>query len=1759
MANPFDQFDEPSMQGNPFDQFDEVEKPKAGFGVAFKKALASAGNAMESAISLPAGALANYAGFQEQGDEIFRTMDANREARNKWANPDNLETTAGQDILGMAASFPAQVFAMPGQAAEKGMDLIQRGEPLSTAIPATLADAGMNAAGVGPMQAAKTFLGRAAIGTAGNVALGAGSDAATQLLATKDTTKAAYDPYDPRRRFQDALVGGITQGFMGERPTAPKTPSKGLNTLSALDALAEAKKVVAEPAPVVTPEQLHLFDQFEERSPISPYQTEMAPDMWRVDENGIPIRADLSMEVQNLQQPLQRNLFGDELDVNFPRDPNKPLDMETGDIPGTERFSDPVQFRNDPEGQRPLTEAIDMMPEGVRNRVNGKFAEGTTRQSALDLLRGELPASPDLEVARMDAETAQWLEANKRPPVEKTPLGSKARKAALARVGRAKGQGGGVTTDIFGRTPERSGKLHDVAEFLPYRFQVLEAMPNKDVFTGEQLRSALNREGVSAQEKHVLTLAWDIARSETGTAPDGSLFVGKAKATEFVDALNTITEKYSLSKTPSDEYATYGLDRLGRDAGERWEPIPRNEWTEAQRQENIDYNVFPERKVQTSAGVEPATNVWGNESDLSSQSRNHFDDPQYVGHTRNFKEDGVRHVVEIQSDLLQKAPPEGGVFQEFHGIPDSMLQDRFDTLTRKIEQARKLGIDDEDLYNQKAQLRAELTTRTEAASKANTIKGLQKNWHVRLIREELADAARQRETSVRFATADTMAKVEGWENKAEYWRGLAKDMLRQVKAIDEMIERNPARNSELLSADRVHYLKEAQDAGQKVLDMEKSGKKFDEQVQGIYDRYQKDVAKYLKSIGGKEVTDAQGHTWLEVPVDQSRKRPIMFGQRGAVLFDWKQKPEMDQLKKVAGIRERLANFIPTNATPDDVVAVAKGMKDVDQNVAQRAINTFTKGGLYQAEKTNNPIIKFTVDKVLNADRLARADVRDYIHDSLAPAMRDLSKAEMTEIATVLNHADKVQVPVTPEFLRNQGFSEKQIAFAEAHRQTMDASFDAINRAREAAGLDPISKRVAYAAMNFTGDYRKLVYTLDEDGNKTVVGAIGAKTAWGLKGIEKQLKKANPEYVIEAKPRYMGGNAGEKGGSAVLAVQQALSLLAENDPNTKAFLDVMEQIKTSEAYDYLNTRSHTKAKKGVFGAEGRKPWESAEQNAKDFMDAQLQYAEAALKWGHLSDAANDVKKVLASDVDMPNAKQWSEQYLQNALGINPSATGRAFEKAVNQFWESSGIGRTIPAKTQMYSRKAVNTMLLGLNPGFLAANLVQPMLSLPAMTTFLKGRGIDALTTGYDSTFKAGLTLFKEKVGKLSDLEQAAVKYAHDNHVFGSDLVDTSNISRKNAEFYLDKTGNFLASNVESGTRKLVYYSFVHMLNDNGLGRDFGLAQNLTDIAMNNYSPVERPQVFNALGPVGDLAANLSSFKHNELSRLAMFAREVGNDANAAPFLMQIATQVAAAGMTGTIAFAEADWLYRQITKAFGAPDSLSRVVIDFSEGLTENAKGKYLASHGVFSALGIDMSKRLGISDVIPDSLPEAMFPGGSKLVDVGAAGLSAISNPDELNLKRFAREAAPGVMTGPMDRAWFSKDTPQGELAINRRTLKGQVIRDEADKMAKNLGFTGIHESVEKQKLFDLQQRGIGYQELRNAVFKKMTNQMFTTGKVDPKLIENYAKYEGDMSTLETALERFAKESSASMVDLAKLRAVAARSLPQQKQGQRVMEAFNE
>jgi len=378
---------------------DTPKKRKATWGESLKQGFGQIGNTADLALSTLAGSAAALFGDDKEALDIEEQRKARKAVRDTWGAPQEAEQSFMQKAVN--AVNPLSLISSGLSPAATVDTARQAGESNTSALKAGMVDAAGNAVGMilpGFKQGAT--LTRVATGAGANVAQEYATRKVIQDMLETEQGKAQFQPTAEDLALA-GLAGGTMAGLAGKRPVQKGKPSP-------IDAIrAEAPKPSA-PMPDVQPEQLRLFDQFEERSPVSKYQTEMAPDMWRVDENGIPIRADLSMEVQNLQQPLQRNLWGDELEANFPRDPNKPLDMETGDIEGVERFSDPVQFRNDPEGQLPLTEAIDMMPEGVRARnPDGSFAEGTTRQNALDLLRGELEASPELQVAKMDAETMQ--------------------------------------------------------------------------------------------------------------------------------------------------------------------------------------------------------------------------------------------------------------------------------------------------------------------------------------------------------------------------------------------------------------------------------------------------------------------------------------------------------------------------------------------------------------------------------------------------------------------------------------------------------------------------------------------------------------------------------------------------------------------------------------------------------------------------------------------------------------------------------------------------------------------------------------------------------------------------------------------------------------------------------------------------------------------------------------------------------------------------------------------------------------------------------------------------------------------------------------------------------------------------------------------------------------------------------------------------------------------------------------------------------
>jgi hypothetical protein len=913
----------------------------------------------------------------------------------------------------------------------------------------------------------------------------------------------------------------------------------------------------------------------------------------------------------------------------------------------------------------------------------------------------------------------------------------------------------------------------------------------------------------------------------------------------------------------------------------------------------------------------------------------------------------------------------------------------------------------------------------------------------------------------------------------------------------------------------------------------------------------------LKRVMSEDAKTHIGGMFGHPPMGPGRR------QAGYILLEGKKKKALSNLASKLDIEDKLGEIAHSQWTPEEAVKQAMGAKDVDQNLLQRVINFGTKGGLYQALKTKNPLVRYTYEQIAQSDRLSRADIRDAVHRELAPAMREMSRKEQGEIWTLIDLADLNQKSLDLEMLARNGFNEKQLRFVEVHRKEMEKGYAAINKASAAAGKPPIDHRVAYAAMRATGDYRRLVY--DEKGGK-VVGVLGSDLRARVNNLAKNME-AKGYYVGEE--RYFGGMPRERG-SANQAFMSAIEVLAEKDSRVQEFVDVLNEIRTTEVYNFLNAKTHTMQKRGVDGMEGRKSWLDAEENAREGFKAQLNYLEASLKWGHLSEAAQNIKKVLdAKEVKMPNAKKWSEDYLYNALGFNPSEMGRSIEQAVANIFKETGVGYSIGREAMAGARKVTNALLLGLNPRFWATNVVQPFQAMPAMKALLISRGLDAgfdMATGYSYLAHGGATAMKKNTGlKLDAFEKAAVKYANDNHVYGSDMIEHSNKVRKDVGFYAEKASNAVAGSIESTSRQVVFYGFAHMLKENGMKVGDGLfeaAHNLTDMAMNNYSAVERPKMYSAMGPVGDLAVNLQSYKHNELSRLSFFVREAAENKSLRPIATQLATSLVFGGIMGMIAFEEADLLYKMISKhVFKKPDSLTNMVIRMSEGIHRDSGGKippYVASHGVFSMMGVDLSRSLGLTDVAPDSAMDVLFPGGSKLGEIAGAGYDAAKSPTEMNMKRFGRAVAPIGVQGVLDNQWFTKDAGEkGRLSVKPKNLEGQAYRNKTDSMVKNFGFVGINESVQKQKTYNVEKIATDYADLRQGPLSKMRDELFAKGTISKETIQDYLKYRGSFDTIQGDLNRYAMQQNMSAAELSLLQSTASSSVASMEKARDYMEMF--
>lgn len=590
------------------------------------------------------------------------------------------------------------------------------------------------------------------------------------------------------------------------------------------------------------------------------------------------------------------------------------------------------------------------------------------------------------------------------------------------------------------------GKHHAIGPLLesikPYTFTTLERIPKGwTEVTKEQLMQRLNQADVSKAERDVLTRV--MGERE------------KISAKELVEGVAEETASWRLAAEPTSKYADYGLENIDR------EPLGRRE----------NGYVVGGREASSSPSQ---TTLYRLPEHMELSDANHFGDARLFGWTRSFREDGVRHVVELQSDLAQHAKgavpeAERAVLMEKATENEAAIK----RLEQKLNNPASWGPQDSS-YNLSDALRTrrllshEIRNKLEATAIDSQVSPIIKHWPRRLIREELVQAANGGESSVRFASADTVAKVEGWGG---FSRGDEANLVQRIARIDQElpIYKNHPELAASVIEDRAYYARALEELKVKEKVFEDPGH------QSIYNRYAGEILKYLKSLGGKEVRDYVGHTWIEVPTSAVRTpagpRVKMLGAADPKL-----------LAKLA-LGTGAAAAIATSDDPASLAALGagalgvtkgvKGLKSLPEADLIKAAKEGSQAALSELYTRNEPQLR----RSLQSFERSGVDVDEIVQRTLLNAFKNLDQFRGdSKLSTWLHTAGqnfakmslrgkKLQTTeLTPELAETLGHSETPLKALQNKglRERLAAALERIPPQESAAFLAVEGEGLSYA-------------------------------------------------------------------------------------------------------------------------------------------------------------------------------------------------------------------------------------------------------------------------------------------------------------------------------------------------------------------------------------------------------------------------------------------------------------------------------------------------------------------------------------------------------------------------------------------------------------------------------------------------------------------------------------------------------------------------
>ncbi len=809
------------------------------------------------------------------------------------------------------------------------------------------------------------------------------------------------------------------------------------------------------------------------------------------------------------------------------------------------------------------------------------------------------------------------------------------------------------------------------------------------------------------------------------------------------------------------------------------------------------------------------------------------------------------------------------------------------------------------------------------------------------------------------------------------------------------------------------------------------------------------------------------------------------------------------------------------------------------------------GGTLEAAKRRSALVLGTSRIVQRAKNVAEDLVRSAIFP-VEGALRAVKKADIANLAEFMKGEQLTKTRMSAEeLIKRGGSTETAIAYNKL-REMLDGVGTYLNEIRAMQGKAPIKLEDAYMTSVWAGDFRRAVY--DADGK--MIWMLGAATKKGLDMQTKELFSKFPD-LKQGKYADVTLNHNKYGQDATSVFRDMVELLGENDPAVERIRAWAEEKTLIEGRKMLGEEKHFQPKDNRRGFVGDRPANTvlgnkdAVKEATAYMQAQIDVAKAAYKWGEMQKAAIEMKKIF-NDAELqtqqPKNLQWAKDYWLDNLGMNDSKIARAVDNTLRDVGLSpSKVGEGINAVKSLWLTQKL------LSPGYYLSNVMQASAMMPHLTDIMSKYGgnplvaipygmVFGMTTASSHILGAGSTTGNvyryAKNMNVDDFTIRAMKYAEDNSVTTRSIYDEAPIEQAyTPSGKAMRTATRVIATPETFLRSVAFMTYAKMLESTGKFTNdldiFRLAEERVNMSMADYREGERAMAFGKMGTIGTAANTLTTFPINYYNQWSWAAREA-KKGNVTPFVAMFATQYLMAGAMGVPGFQDMDtiWEFFKDSIKESAPAAWAKVRNIDLKRMTRDAVGNW----GLYGAIS-EMSDVAMTSRAAAPAGTEMSVTPGAPFIDMAKqVGNVAGAAMDPMNAQKWAQAAyssAPVGAQGYLETGPFKDFTSvqRGEGRVygkpnDMAAREGQVFRNPDDEAVRAFGLRTQSEQVER----DFTYRTKKYKQDIDTVARSIVDKTYNTvrnGNMDKArdYIKLYTELTGKEMTPDMFQSRFMKE----------------------------------